>query len=769
MVGRALAADADVLAGLAAGLDGTGQQRLDGRVALVEAFGHQTRVTVQTQGELGHVIGADGEAVEVLQELVGQDGVGGQFAHHDDTQRAGAIRCTALAPLQAMAGQQLDDARAFLDGAHEGDHQLDVGQAHVLAHALHGLAFHLEAVGEGVRHVARCAPEAQHGVLFLGLIARAADELAVFVALEVGQAHDDRLGPEGSGDGGHTLGQLLDVEGTRAGVAPGHALDGLLEVGVDGRIVENGTRVDADVVVDDELQPGQAHAVARQRRKLEGELRVADVHHDLGVDLRHGAGLDVGDFGLELAVVDVAGVALGARDGDEPAVSQHVGGVAAADDGGNAQLTRDDGSVAGAPAPVGDDGRGTLHDRFPVGVGHVGDENIAGLHAAHLGRIAHQAHAAGADLLADGTAGGQHVGAALEDEALLLAVLALRLDRLGTGLEDEELAIDAVLAPLDVHGTAIVLLDDGGVAGQLGDLLVGEGKARTLLGRRVDGAHGAALGGGILELHLDELGAQVTADDGVLASGQHGLVDVELVGVDGPLHDGLAQAPAAGDEHHVLETGFGVDGEHHARGAQVAAAHALDAGRQGHALMGKALVDAVGDGAVVVERGKDLADAVQDGVDADDIEDGLLLAGEGGVGQVLGGGAGAHGERDAGRGILREAGEVLADGLFQVRREGSLAHPAADLGTGLGQGLHVVGVEGGQTGVDALGEPVVVEEVPEGVCGGGKAARHLDARCRELADQLAQRGILAAHDLDIGHAQLFERDDEPSCVRIAHG
>ncbi len=45
--------------------------------------------------------------------------------------------------------------------------------------------------------------------------------------------------------------------------------------------------------------------------------------------------------------------------------------------------------------------------------------------------------------------------------------------------------------------------------------------------------------------------------------------------------------------------------------------------------------------------------------------------------------------------------------------------------------------------------------IPEGVCGGGKAARYLDARCRELADQLTQRGILAAHDLDIGPAKLY--------------
>jgi hypothetical protein len=47
------------------------QQLLDGRIALVEVGGQQLQagVAVQAQGQLGQVVGADGEAVEVLEEL----------------------------------------------------------------------------------------------------------------------------------------------------------------------------------------------------------------------------------------------------------------------------------------------------------------------------------------------------------------------------------------------------------------------------------------------------------------------------------------------------------------------------------------------------------------------------------------------------------------------------------------------------------------------------------------------------------------------------
>src|SRR5690349_18011268 len=61
VVRRALTADADVFAGLVARGNGIGQQLLDRRVTLVEQVGDDAGVTVQAQGQLGQVVGTDGE------------------------------------------------------------------------------------------------------------------------------------------------------------------------------------------------------------------------------------------------------------------------------------------------------------------------------------------------------------------------------------------------------------------------------------------------------------------------------------------------------------------------------------------------------------------------------------------------------------------------------------------------------------------------------------------------------------------------------------
>ena len=52
---------------------------------------------------------------------------------------------------------------------------------------------------------------------------------------------------------------------------------------------------------------------------------------------------------------------------------------------------------------------------------------------------------------------------------------------------------------------------------------------------------------------------------------------VKLVGIDCALNDGLTKTIAGGDEHHILEAGFGVDGKHNARRPNVRAHHALHA------------------------------------------------------------------------------------------------------------------------------------------------------------------------------------------------
>ena len=86
MVRGALAADADVLAVLAAGADRHRQHGLHRGVALVEGLGHQAGIAVEPQGELREVVRADREAVEKLEELLGKQGVRRQLAHHDDAQ-----------------------------------------------------------------------------------------------------------------------------------------------------------------------------------------------------------------------------------------------------------------------------------------------------------------------------------------------------------------------------------------------------------------------------------------------------------------------------------------------------------------------------------------------------------------------------------------------------------------------------------------------------------------------------------------------------------
>jgi hypothetical protein len=168
-------------------------------------------------------------------------------------------------------------------------------------------------------------------------------------------------------------------------------------------------------------------------------------------------------------------------------------------------------------------------------------------------------------------------------------------------------------------------------------------------------------------------------------------------------------------------------------------------------------VDAIGNGAVVVERGEHAAHRVQHVVDAADVEVGLLLAGERGVGQVLGGGRGAHGE--ARFAALRHARVFLADLALELRGQRRLLDPAADLAPGACELGHVLDVDLRQGLGDALREVAVGEEVVECLGGGGEAAGHAYTGGGQLADQLAERRVLAADAGHVGHSHGFEAQD----------
>mmetsp|Transcript_46149 Transcript_46149/g.119750 ORF Transcript_46149/g.119750 Transcript_46149/m.119750 type:complete len:372 (-) Transcript_46149:323-1438(-) len=263
LVGGALAADADVLALLLGGLDEHRQALHHRRVLLVEVLRHQAGVAVQAEGQLREVVAPDGEAVEVLQELLGQEDVRGQLRHHVHLQPVDAA-------LQAVLLQDVEHVRRHVQRAHERDHQLHIRHAHVLADPLHGLQLQGEALLEGGVRVAAAAAEADHGVLLVGLVRLPADEGLVLVGLEVREAHDDALRVHGGRQGRHALRDLRDVELHGRLVPLDLPVDDGLRLGVDGVVIEQRLRVDADRVVDYKLQSGKSDALVRDLPELEG-------------------------------------------------------------------------------------------------------------------------------------------------------------------------------------------------------------------------------------------------------------------------------------------------------------------------------------------------------------------------------------------------------------------------------------------------------------------------------------------------------------------
>ena len=232
---------------------------------------------------------------------------------------------------------------------------------------------------------------------------------------------------------------------------------------------------------------------------------------------------------------------------------------------------------------------------------------------------------------------------------------------------------------------------------------------------------------------------------------RRGLVDVELVRVDGALDDGLAEAVGGRDEHGVLEPGFGVHGEHDAGGADVGTHHALDAGRERHLGVLELVVHPVGDGPVVVEGREDVLDGEQDVLDAADVQEGFLLPGEGGIGQVFRRRAGTDGPGEVlGAPVLVHQLLVgVPDLRFEVRQEGRLAHERADFLAGGGEGRHVVGVQADQPVGDLLVQAGVCKEGAVGVRCRGEAVRDLDAGRGQVLHHLAEGGVLSAHPVQV--------------------
>ncbi len=74
--------------------------------------------------------------------------------------------------------------------------------------------------------------------------------------------------------------------------------------------------------------------------------------------------------------------------------------------------------MAGTSATVGDDGGRLFHDRFPIWVGHIGDQHITFLYTVDIFNRDHPGLTL-ADAVADGPTLGQHLAVLLQMETFL--------------------------------------------------------------------------------------------------------------------------------------------------------------------------------------------------------------------------------------------------------------------------------------------------------------------------------------------------------------
>ncbi|OPY87534.1 MAG: hypothetical protein A4E72_01462 [Syntrophus sp. PtaU1.Bin208] len=231
-------------------------------------------VSVQSKGQLGQVIGTDGETVEDLAEFFDEDDIAGNLNHHIDFQ--------PIFPLdKAFARQDADHLFPLIHGTAEGYHHFHIGEAHFIPDFLHGFAFQGEGIAILVIIISRCAAEPDHGILFMGFEVGTAHEVGVFVTLEIAHPDNDVIGVESGTDLRHTLCQNIDKKITLLGVTLGSSLD-FLSSRLVGYPVEMNQRqwMDADEVVDDEFKPGQADAVVGNGRQGEGIVGTSHIQHD---------------------------------------------------------------------------------------------------------------------------------------------------------------------------------------------------------------------------------------------------------------------------------------------------------------------------------------------------------------------------------------------------------------------------------------------------------------------------------------------------------
>ena len=489
--------------------------------------------------------------------------------------------------------------------------------------------------------IAGCAAKSDHRIVLGQLEILPAEQRGIFVRLEIGRPDYDRTGMECSGNCRHSFGKARDKIIRPACKARCQRLDLLASPPAADPVrgqQRHGMRL--DFIGDDKFDSGETDTRHRQGSDPERRARIGNIDHEIGIRLLQLADIDGLHGKGHETLQHAAGHALRTVDCDLLSILQKLPRVRRPHDHGNAQFAGYDRRMAGPPSMFGDDRGRLFHRWFPVGRCRGGHENIALPDSFQLAAVLHQTDRTATDTVADRQP--------LDNQLALTADMKLRqqpgisrcMDCLRSSLQDIQVAIRAVLGPFDIHRRrtavpfAIMSLDGDCLPGKLNNFRVGETGPQLVrspdlapdrcffnLGRRID--------------ELDFLATDPVTKNGLMAAFQRRLVYQKFVRIGDSLHDCLTQPPDAGDHYNVTVAAFRIQRENYPGGGPVRADHPLDANRQSNILVRKTLVYPIGNGPLGEQRGETLADRIDQGFGAANIEEGFVLSREGSARQIF--------------------------------------------------------------------------------------------------------------------------------------
>ena len=218
-----------------------------------------------------------------------------------------------------------------------------------------------------------------------------------------------------------------------------------------------------NVIIDDELETSKTNTGIWDLTEIKCQLRVTNIHSDLDWNLWQHTTRNFSYFSLNQAVINMAFIALCARDRHHHAILQMLSCIAATNHCRNAQLTSNNRRVTSTATTISHNRRSALHDWLPVRVSHISNQYVTRLYTVHLAWITNHANWACTNLLTNRTTFGENLRCALELVTHLYLPSSLTLHRLWSCLQDVNTAVLTIFTPLDIHWTTVVLLNDDGI------------------------------------------------------------------------------------------------------------------------------------------------------------------------------------------------------------------------------------------------------------------------------------------------------------------